>query len=379
MKRDCITNSCKLWHALLLLLRNKDKQGREIDKTHFMTFSGGLIDMFLFGILQGNAKTNWIWIVIVGVVYFAMYYFLFSFIIKKWDLKTPGREAEDEETKLYTRADMNQKGEVKSSASGVSQEDEQSHLILAGLGGKKNIIDLDNCITRLRVTVKDASLVKDDVLKASGAAGVVKAGNGIQVIYGPRVSVIKSQVEEYMEKAGDESVEVLVEKADTVKDVKEEKEAGKATTETVIYAPLHGEVISISEVPDPTFSAEILGKGVGIKPIEGLVKSPVEGTVEIMFETGHAVALKTKDGVEVMIHVGMDTVELKGQGFEKLVKAGDSVQVGDELIRFDKEFIEEKGYKTVTPIVITNSGDYNGIDEVAKGTVRFGEKLFRVK
>lgn len=344
-----------------------------------MTFSGGLIDMFLFGILQGNAKTNWIWIVFVGAGYFVVYYFLFSFIIKKWDLKTPGREADDEETKLYTRADMNKKGTAAPSASGLSAEDEQSRQILAGLGGKNNITDLDNCITRLRVTVKDAALVKDDVLKASGAAGVVRAGNGVQVIYGPRVSVIKSHLEEYMEKAGEEPVEAIVEKAESAKEEKVEKTPEKVGNDTVIYAALHGEAIPLSEVPDPAFSAEILGKGMAIKPVEGLVKSPIDGTVELMFETGHAVALKTKDGVEVLIHVGMDTVQLKGEGFETLAKAGDSVKVGDELIRFDKKLIEEKGYQTVTPIVITNSDNFGGIEEVAKGTVGFGEELFRIK
>ena len=182
-----------------------------------------------------------------------------------------------------------------------------------------------------------------------------------------------------MEKAEDEIEEIVLEKPEIVEEVKEEKATEKSVNETVIYAPLHGEVIPMSEVPDPTFSAEILGKGVGIKPIDGLVKSPINGTVEVMFETGHAVALKSQDGLEVMIHVGMDTVQLKGEGFEQLVKAGDSVQVGDELIRFDKKFIEEKGYKTVTPIIITNSDNYNGIDEIAKGTVDFGEELFRVK
>lgn len=166
-----------------------------------MTFSGGLIDMFLFGILQGNDKTNWIWIVIVGIGYFVVYYFLFRFIITKWDLKTPGREADEEETKLYTRADMNQKKEeVSTGKAAVSGEEELSRQILEGLGGKENVTDLDNCITRLRVTVKDAAAVKDDALKATGAAGVVRAGNGVQVIYGPRVAVIKSNLEEYMER-----------------------------------------------------------------------------------------------------------------------------------------------------------------------------------
>lgn len=229
------------------------------------------------------------------------------------------------------------------------------------------------------MTVKDAALVKDDVLKASGAAGVVRAGNGVQVIYGPRVSVIKSHLEEYMEKAGEEPVEAIVEKVESAKEEKVEKTPEKVGNDTVIYAALHGEAIPLSEVPDPAFSAEILGKGMAIKPVEGLVKSPIDGTVELMFETGHAVALKTKDGVEVLIHVGMDTVQLKGEGFETLAKAGDSVHVGDELIRFDKKLIEEKGYQTVTPIVITNSDNFGGIEEVAKGTVGFGEELFRIK
>ena len=347
-----------------------------------MTFSGGLIDMFLFGILQGNSKTNWVWIVFIGAAYFIGYYFLFSFIIRKWDLKTPGREADDEETKLYTRADVDKKTDDKAAVtSGLSPEDLQSRQIIQGLGGKSNIVDVDNCITRLRVTVKNSALVNDDVLKASGAAGVVRAGNGVQVIYGPRVSVIKSHLEEYMEHSGDDpeavtSVTATSEKAEEPK--KEEKQAA-VNSGVTIYAPLQGEAIPLSEVPDPAFSAEILGKGMAIKPKQGLVKSPIEGTVELMFETGHAVALKTADGVEVLIHVGMDTVQLKGRGFETLAKAGDKVKPGDDLIRFDMELIMKEGYQTVTPIVITNSDQYNGMEEVGTGEVEFGEVLYRIK
>ena len=152
-----------------------------------MTFSGGLIDLTLFGIMQGNAKTNWYWVIIAGIVYFAVYYLLFSFIIKKWDLKTPGREIDTEETKLYTRADVNAK------------KNNQSSKIAEGLGGKNNISDVDCCATRLRVTVKDASLVNEQLLKDSGAAGVIKKGNGIQVIYGPNVTVVKSNLESYLD------------------------------------------------------------------------------------------------------------------------------------------------------------------------------------
>ena len=159
-----------------------------------MTFSGGLIDFFLFGVLQGNEKTNWIMIPIVGIAYFIIYFFLFRFMIRKLDYVTPGRENDLEETKLYTRADYNEK-----KASEAAGGDQISAMILDGLGGKDNVVNVDCCATRLRVTVKDIEKVSDATLKASGAAGVIKSGSGVQVIYGPRVSVIKSELEEYME------------------------------------------------------------------------------------------------------------------------------------------------------------------------------------
>lgn len=170
-----------------------------------MTFSGGVIDFILFGILQGNAKTSWIWVPIVGICYFVVYFLLFRFIIRKWNLKTPGREDDEEETKLYTRADYNAKKAsetVDSAAATSSGEDEISKLIVEGLGGADNIANLDSCATRLRVTVIDGAKVDDAKLKQSGAAGVLKKGTGIQVIYGPKVTVIKSNTEDYLEKMG---------------------------------------------------------------------------------------------------------------------------------------------------------------------------------
>lgn len=178
-----------------------------------MTFSGGIIDLTLFGILQGNSKTNWIYVLFVGIAYFFIYYFLFLFFIKKFDLKTPGREKEDEETKLYTRKDYNEAKGVNAATSkasaatavsttsdkAVSKEDAVSAMIVDGLGGADNINDLDCCATRLRITVLDGSKVVDGLLKKSGASGVIKRGNGIQIIYGPRVTVIKSHLEEYIE------------------------------------------------------------------------------------------------------------------------------------------------------------------------------------
>ena len=159
-----------------------------------MTFSGGLIDLLLFGVLQGNAKTNWVMIPLVGVVYFIVYFLLFRFLIRKRNYATPGREAEGEEVRLYTRADYNEKksGAKKSDHSHVSE------LIVRGLGGKENIVSLDCCATRLRVSVKDSELVSEVLLKESGAAGVIRKGGGVQVVYGPQVAVIKSEVEEYL-------------------------------------------------------------------------------------------------------------------------------------------------------------------------------------
>lgn len=164
-----------------------------------LTFSGGLIDMVLFGVLQGNAKTNWIMIVIVGIFYFAVYYLLFHYLIIKFDYKTPGRELESEEVKLFTKKDMAEKKDAdKKAEKTVNSSDALSSLICAGLGGKDNIIGLDCCATRLHVTMKDTALTDDILLKASGAAGIYKKSRGLQIIYGPRVTIIKSDLEDYL-------------------------------------------------------------------------------------------------------------------------------------------------------------------------------------
>jgi PTS system D-glucosamine-specific IIC component len=163
-----------------------------------MTFSGGIIDLTLFGIIQGNAKTNWLMVPLVGIFYFAIYFFLFRFLIRKMNYMTPGREDDLSETKLYTRADYNAKKAEERGTRSPEPSHGVSMMILDGLGGKDNILNLDCCATRLRVTVKDPDAVKEALLKQSGAAGVIRKGGGVQVIYGPQVSVIKSELEEYI-------------------------------------------------------------------------------------------------------------------------------------------------------------------------------------
>ena len=346
-----------------------------------MTFSGGLIDLTLFGILQGNAKTNWIYIILVGLVYFVVYYFLFSFIIKKFNLKTPGREDGDEEVKLYTRADVNARKEGASKESAGS--DEVSPLIVKGLGGKANISDVDCCATRLRMTVYDAALVDEGTLKASGAAGVIKKGNGVQVIYGPKVSVIKSNLEDYLQHHVDAHhvdapVDTVAAKVEKSEEKKESVSESKAESNIAVYAPMEGKAVPLKEVNDGVFSEEMLGKGMAIIPTVGKVAAPFDGKVSMIYTTKHAIALTSTEGVEILIHVGIDTVQLNGKYYDIKVAVGDEVKAGDLLAEFDIKGIESEGYRTITPIIVANTDAYKDVVAVASGEVKIKDYLFNV-
>ncbi|MRI84666.1 PTS glucose transporter subunit IIA [Aerococcaceae bacterium WS4759] len=354
-----------------------------------MTFSGGFIDMFLYGILQGNAKTNWIWIVIVGIFYFVVYYFLFTFLIKKFNYKTPGRDDSTEEIKLYTRADMNAKNNGTAATTVIENEaDALSAAIIYGLGGAANIVDVDSCATRLRTTVANGDLVDQDILNASGAAGVMHKGNGVQVIYGPRVSNIKSNLEEFIQagkaaqlpskeefygNAANTVAETQTTETETVSDT-----ASLAVIAT-IQSPMSGTAMNLSEVPDPAFASGALGNGFGVEPNDGKVTSPITGQVMMVFETKHAIGLVAENGVEVMIHVGLDTVNMKGEGFTAHVKAGDQVKVGDLLLEVDLDAVKAAGHPTVTPIVITNTANYQAVELTKTGDIQHGDDILTIK
>ena len=336
-----------------------------------LTFSGGLLDLFLFGILQGNAKTSWLRIIPVGIIYFLLYYGIFRFLILKFDLKTPGREDEDVETKLYTKADYNAAKE-----SGVKGA-EVSALITAGLGGKSNIEDVDCCATRLRCTIKEPAKVEEALLKQSGSRGVILKGKGIQVIYGPQVAVLKTNLEAFLQTAAADQVKPedftgisgKTNDENTNTEVTVEKKEEKQISEKVIKSPMNGTVIPLSEVPDAVFSSEMLGKGFGVEPSEGKAYAPVDGEVTTVFDTKHALGLMSKNGVELLIHIGMDTVKLNGRGFDVKVKAGDQVKAGDLLAEFDMDLIKSEGYPVTTAVVITNTDDCEAIGEVKTGAV----------
>lgn len=317
-----------------------------------MTFSGGLIDMTLFGILQGQSKTNWIGIVIAGIGFFVVYYFLFSFLIKKFNLKTPGREDDaNAEVKLYTKADVNAKKDKASSKGSNASDDELSIAIVHGLGGKSNIESVDNCITRLRCVVVDSKKVKDDVLKATGAAGVIKSGSGVQVIYGPKVSIIKSNLEEYLESS---TVEDAYVGGMAAKVEEEPKKILNLESSLEVLAPVNGTIYDLSKVNDEVFSQKLMGEGFAAQTEDGDIYSPVSGEVGMIFPTKHAIIVATDDGLEVLIHMGIDTVKLEGEGFELFCSVGDKVKAGDKLAHMDLEFIKSKGYETITPVIFTN-------------------------
>ena len=337
-----------------------------------MTFSGGLIDLVLFGAMQGNAKTHWIWVVVVGAVYFVLYYLIFRFMISKFDYKTPGRD-DAEEVKLYTRADVN----ARSAASGSNApagDDPVSALIVEGLGGTDNLSDVDCCATRLRCTVKDAALVRQDVLKASGASGVICKGNGVQVVYGPKVAVIKAKLEDYLENAPKTPAAPA---APTPAAAPAAPAA--AAKDTVLAACLTGTVVPLAEVNDEAFASGALGDGIAIEPAVGELVAPADGEISSTFDTHHAVGMTTVDGAELLMHIGIDTVKLGGKHFTYLVNEGDKVRKGQPLIRFDIEAIKAEGYPVTTPLIVCNTDEYAAVTPKASGTVKQGDALLELK
>ena len=345
-----------------------------------MTFSGGLIDLVLFGAMQGNAKTHWIWVVVVGAVYFVLYYLIFRFMISKFNYKTPGRD-DAEEVKLYTRADVN----ARSAASGSNApagDDPVSALIVEGLGGTDNLSDVDCCATRLRCTVKDAALVRQDVLKASGASVVICKGNGVQVVYGPKVAVIKAKLEDYLETAP-KTPAAAAAPAPAAAAVPAPAAApaapAAAAKDTVLAACLTGTVVPLAEVKDEAFASGALGDGIAIEPAVGELVAPADGEISSTFDTHHAVGMTTVDGAELLMHIGIDTVKLGGKHFTYLVNEGDKVRKGQPLIRFDIEAIKAEGYPVTTPLIVCNTDEYAAVTPKASGTVKQGDALLELK
>lgn len=331
-----------------------------------LTFSGGLLDLVIFGVLQGNAKTSWLRIIPAGIVYFLLYYVLFSFLIKKFDLKTPGREDDDEETKLYTKADVNaRRTEAKEGESGSQAEnskDSRSAAIAMGMGGRNNITSVDCCATRLRCSIADSSLVDEKLLKSTGAVGVIVKGQGIQIIYGPQVTVIKSELEAYLAEEHEEDTAEATDDAENMgTKVTAETEAAvnlaesKNIAENVhkLYSPFQGVLKPITEAPDEAFASKAMGDGYLVMPENGTVVAPEDGEVMFVFPSKHAIGLKAADGTEYLLHIGVDTVKLNGEGFTVFVSDGQKIKKGEKLMEFDSAYIREHAVSDACIVIFT--------------------------
>ena len=395
-----------------------------------LTFSGGFLDLFLFGILQGNAKTSWLRIIPVGIIYFILYYVIFTFLIKKFDFKTPGREDDDVETKLYTKADVNARKEAGKAgeAAGSTSADPVSEAITDGLGGKKNISDVDCCATRLRITVHDAARVNDDILKTTGSRGIVKKGQGIQIIYGPQVTVIKSKLEDYLETAPNEYFEGAKNTdadnagnqnqsdAEGTADARNMQQsaagdsqtsrsageaaqnAGKPSVDSVaqpsavgtqpekkvlktaiVYSPVTGIAADLSTAPDEGFAEGMMGEGAVVTPNDPVICAPEDGEVEFIFDTKHAIGFQTDTDLPMLLHIGIDTVKLEGKGFEILVEQGQHVKKGEPLMKIDIPYLTENAPSLCSPILCTEVEDNQRVRLLANGPIKAGKPLFAVE
>ena len=354
------------------------------------TFSCGLIDLTLFGILPGNSKTNWLMILPVFVLYFAVYYFFFKFVILKWNLKTPGREDDTEEVKLYTKNDYNTMRDERKK--GVVLEDTVSQAIINGLGGLDNFGDVTCCATRLRMQVYNMDLVNDGILKQTGAMGIIKKGNGIQVVYGPTVSVIKSNLTEYIDKIKEHGMEASFAEEKSIKNVDlkvlslcedcilEDYESLEEINK--IVAPFKGKIFDVENINDKIFNTKVLGDGFAIEIEGNEILAPTNGKIINIYDTEHAFIIEDNYKHNILVHVGLGTVGLNGKGIKLFKKVGDEVKKGEKIGEIDKKIITESGFSLVSPVTFLNvdKARYN-IQVEKEGNVEAGEEaiIFIIK
>ncbi|GAB6400668.1 hypothetical protein IMM1_18970 [Pseudocoprococcus immobilis] len=336
-----------------------------------MTFSGGFLDFFLYGILQGNTKTSWLHVIPVGILYFIVYFIVFRVMILKFNYQTPGHE--------------------KDNAAPVNNADNKSQQILDGLGGLENISDLSCCATRLRVTLHRPSKLNKEKLLATGAAAVVANGDGVQVVYGPEVTVIHARLQDYIAQiisasssTADNSAAVPTTSAEISNpavsaEAKDSDNLSVADAITdIVYAPCNGTVIPLKEINDGVFSEGYIGEGLAIEPVDGSFYAPFDCSVAMVFDTHHAIALHTANDTELILHVGLDTVKLNGQHLEVFVQEGQEIQKGDLILRADLEGIQSAGCRTVTPVIITGAGGAESVELLKTGPIHIGDAVLKV-
>lgn len=318
------------------------------------TFSASAIDYILGYKFSGHPLLIWP----VGLIYFILYFLVFYSVIKAMDIKTPGRENED----VFVQ---------NINVSGL----EKAATILEAIGGKNNVEFLDACVTRLRATLKDTNIINKAMLMSTGSAGILEGGNSIQIIYGTEAELIKDDIKLIIANGGYNINNN--EKFRCAEELIRETNGEIGIGEIDIVNPIKGRIITLEEVPDEVFAGKMLGDGFAVNPQDNKVYAPVSGVVRVLFPTKHAISIKTNEGIDILVHVGIDTVKLNGEGFEVYVQKGDNVKKGDLLITFNKKILKEKVKSLICPVIITNMESIISIN-VKLGKIGKGKTVAKV-
>ncbi|HFT5239595.1 TPA: N-acetylglucosamine-specific PTS transporter subunit IIBC [Yersinia enterocolitica] len=333
-------------------------------------FSAGLVDMVLSS--RNPLATQWYMLIPQGLVFFAIYYVVFRFTIKKFNLLTPGRElaVEGSEEDGYDVNVNNTPAVNESEINGLARR------YIGAIGGSDNLTGIDACITRLRLNVKDSALVNDSVAKRLGASGVIRLNKqSVQVIVGTRAELIASAMRVVLAGGPVPAASTTAAAAQPQAVVNNAK-----TASLVLVSPISGDVVALEQVPDEAFASKAVGDGVAIRPTDKTVVSPANGTIVKIFNTDHAFCLETETGAEIVVHIGIDTVKLNGQGFTRLVEEGATVVAGQPVLELDLDYLNANARSMISPVVVSNIDDYAGISLLAGDSVVAGQsQLFEIR
>lgn len=328
-------------------------------------FSAGLVDMFLSS--RNPLAVHWYMLIVQGIVFFFIYYGIFRFTITKFNLKTPGREDEVSGDETADGYDEDITTAPANSKEGIQQEARQ---YIAAIGGSDNLTGIDACITRLRLNVKDATIVNDSYAKRLGASGVIRLNKqSVQVIVGTRAELVANAMRDVLTQGSVAAYEGS--SASTVSTEKTPVKQANANAKVLLemIAPFDGEVVALKDVPDEAFSSGVVGDGLAIKPTSNIVLAPATGSVVKIFDTNHAFCIETDNGVEIIVHMGIDTVALGGKGFKRLVEEGADVKVGQPILELDLEYLNANAKSMISPVIVSNVDDFDQIAEQVTGEV----------
>lgn len=333
------------------------------------SFSAGAIDYVLMYNLPAASRNVWM-LLVMGVIFFAIYFVVFSFVIRAFNLKTPGREDREDDVVL-TEANSNTEEGL----------DQLATSYVAAVGGSDNLTAIDACITRLRLTVVDSAKVNDAQCKRLGASGVVKLNKQtIQVIVGAKAESVGDAMKRVVSRgpvpAAASPAAPVSAAAPTVKP----QAVPNAAIIVELVSPITGDIVALDQVPDEAFASKAVGDGIAVKPTDKIVVAPAAGTLVKIFNTNHAFCLETEKGAEIVVHMGIDTVQLNGQGFKRLVEEGAQVVAGQPVLEMDLDYLNANARSMISPVVCSNSDDYAALVIKAEGHVIAGQTpLFEIK